>query len=591
MKHLRIAKQYGFNYVRLHTHCEIPEFFEAADEVGMMIQAELPYYGYFSPDRPYTHMSGAPLMAKEDLAELVTHMRRYTSLATYCGGNEGTFPTPLDKELFKLAKSLDASRPWLCMDGGMDFGNGNPNTHENSEINANCKYGEQIHPPIKDNAWPCMLHEFMSLGLNEDPRLESKFTGAFAPSKTLKEVKTFVTQKIGLDWKWAEACFDAGYRLQDIWHKIGIESARNDPLLDGFICWLMVDMSPSTQNGVLDMFWERKHGVPEWFREFNAPTVILGRNAATSEAISASPASVIHTAGDVLDVDWLVSHYRGEPVLSRRLVWRIVNDGQLLVTGHIDNLAIPAGSVTVVGRSHVTMPFVAKATKAKLIASLDSDNATNSWDLWIFPKFHPEPNAGKGMAASSDVFEILKDRYPGLTKLDAPNAGLAQVVLTKSLYAPGIAKVLEDGKSVVCLTLPGGNPIKPGVHLGWWQVSNQTGTAIARHPAFGDFPHDGFLDVGWFRMVDTAEKLDAGHPLPNVEPLMVGIGRNTNYDFGTLGYPLGFNLYAFQARVGHGKLLATGLNLLTKDPEAVYLLDQFIRYVRSDKFAPQGTLK
>ena len=64
---------------------------------------------------------------------------------------------------------------------------------------------------------------------------------------------------------------------------------------------------------------------------------------------------------------------------------------------------------------------------------------------------------------------------------------------------------------------------------------------------------------------------------------MVGIGRATGYSFGTLGYPLGFNLYAFQARARRGKLLATGLNLVGDNPEAVYLLDQFIRYVRSEK--------
>ena len=81
--------------MRHHTHCEIPEYYEAADEVGIMVQPELPYYGGFGPDRPYSHLSGAPLMAKDDLAELVTHYRRYTSLATYCGGNEGVCPSPL----------------------------------------------------------------------------------------------------------------------------------------------------------------------------------------------------------------------------------------------------------------------------------------------------------------------------------------------------------------------------------------------------------------------------------------------------------------------------------------------------------------
>jgi hypothetical protein len=54
-------------------------------------------------------------------------------------------------------------------------------------------------------------------------------------------------------------------------------------------------------------------------------------------------------------------------------------------------------------------------------------------------------------------------------------------------------------------------------------------------------------------------------------------------------YPLGVNLYAFQARVGQGKLLATGLNLVSENPESVYLLDQFIHYAQSNQFAPQGS--
>jgi beta-galactosidase/beta-glucuronidase len=117
-RHLKIMKQYGFNYVRLHTHCEIPEYFEAADEVGILLQPELPYYGRFGPDRPYSHLSGAPLMAKDDLAEVVAHYRRFTSLATYCGGNEAVCPSPLDRELRQLAHRLDPTRPFVCMDGG-----------------------------------------------------------------------------------------------------------------------------------------------------------------------------------------------------------------------------------------------------------------------------------------------------------------------------------------------------------------------------------------------------------------------------------------------------------------------------------------
>jgi hypothetical protein len=193
------------------------------------------------------------------------------------------------------------------------------------------------------------------------------------------------------------------------------------------------------------------------------------------------------------------------------------------------------------------------------------------------------------MAASPRVYGLLAGRYPELARLGSPGASQRTVVVAGGLLEPGVLESLEQGKNVVCLSLPGYNLLRPGVSLGWWQITNQTGTAIARHPAFGDFPHEGFLDQGWFRLVDTAEKLDPGHPFRTVEPLMVGIGRETGYAFGMAGYPLGFNLYAFQARAGSGRLLATGLNLASDHPEAIRLLDQFVRYAGSQQFRPSGT--
>jgi beta-galactosidase len=583
-KHLRIARQYGFNYVRHHTHCEIPEFYEAADEVGIMVQPELPYYGTFSENRLYAHLSGAPLMAKDDLVELVAHYRRYTSLATYVGGNEGYCPSPLDKELYQMAKKLDASRPWVSMDGGR-------NTRENSDVNNCWGFGVDTHPAMKENVWPHVLHEYMSLGINEDPRLEAKYTGGYAPNKSLAEVRKSVTEQVGLDWKWAEACFDAGHRIQGIWHKIGIETARIDPYLDGFICWLMIDISPSSQNGVLNMFWEPKNSTPEYFREFNSPTVILARTTTTPpQALCLDPASLIYREGDVLEVDWLVSHFQPQPVVGGTLAWQVVADGKPLASGKIEGVNLAAGSAAVAGRSRITMPSLTKAVKASLVVELEAAGARNSWNVWIFPKFRPQPDGGKGMAAAAGVFNLLAKRYPGIAKLGSPEAASARLVVARGLIEAGVLEALEQGKSVVCLSLPGYNTLRPGVRLGWWQVTNQTGTAIAAHPAFGDFPNDGYLDQGWFRLVDRAEKLDPGHKLRTVDPLMVGIGRATGYSFGTLGYPLGFNLYVFQARAGEGKLLSTGLNLASDDPEAVHLLDQFIRYAGSEQFAPKGTL-
>ncbi len=113
--------------------------------------------------------------------------------------------------------------------------------------------------------------------------------------------------------------------------------------------------------------------------------------------------------------------------------------------------------------------------------------------------------------------------------------------------------------------------------MGWWVQGPQTGTAVARHPAFGDFPHDGYLNELLFPILGCAVK--AGQPsFKSVEPLMVGAGQ------------WGYLLHVFQARAGPGKVLGSGLDLLSDRPEAAWLLDQFIRYVQSDRFQPAGTL-
>jgi hypothetical protein len=582
-KHLQMAKQYGFNYVRHHTHCEIPEFFEAADELGIMVQAELPYTGA-TPRMPFCHASGAPITPKEDLAELITHMRRYTSLSVYSGGNERTCPPPLDTELYQLAKKLDPSRLWVCKDGG---GNNSP---QNSDVN-HWFQGTNLHRPMKQNVWPHVLHEYMNIGINEDPRLEPKYTGVYQPNKTLKEVQSFTTEKVGLPWKWAESCFDAGFYFQKIYQKMGIEAARIDPYLDGFSFWLLVDCSPSAQPGVLDMFWEPKKSLPEYFRQFNAPTVILAKTTdrKSPELLGLNPATLIYTSGDTLTIDWVVSHFQPKPIENGVLAWQLVIDDKPAVHGAIEGIDVSAGSVPVVGRSQITMPALAKAVKAKLTVKLNAMETSNSWDIWVFPKFLPRPDTGKDLAASPRVFERLAPRYPGLVKLSSPEAKKAKVVVIHDFREPGMAEALEQGKSVICLSLPGYSTLQPGTQPGWWDPSHQTGTAIAVHPAFGNYPHEGYLDQGWFRLVGTAERLDPGHKFRTVEPLMLGIGRADGYRPGTLGRPLGFNLYAFQARVGNGKLLATGLNLASQNPEAVYLLDQFLQYAHSDRFAPTGT--
>ena len=63
----------------------------------------------------------------------------------------------------------------------------------------------------------------------------------------------------------------------------------------------------------------------------------------------------------------------------------------------------------------------------------------------------------------------------------------------------------------------------PNVKLGWWWMGDQVGTALLRHPVFGDLPHDGHLSPLLFRIVGNGKPLD-GAGYKEEDLLMVGEG-------------------------------------------------------------------
>ena len=148
--------------------------------------------------------------------------------------------------------------------------------------------------------------------------------------------------------------------------------------------------------------------------------------------------------------------------------------------------------------------------------------------------------------------------------------------MISSIGLPDVAPALAAGKRVLLINRTGG---KPNVRLGWWSMGDQVGTAFARHPALGDFPHEGFLSPLAFRILKTGLKLPAVTGLRPDEMIVVGEGRDSYF------------LYAGEARIKQGRALMTfGLDLLSGLPEATCLLDGLIHYAQSDAFDPKGEI-
>jgi beta-galactosidase len=558
-RHLELAKEFGFNYVRHHTHCESPEFYEAADEVGIMIQPELPYYG----KHPTEAFTFDPM---RDLTELMTHYRRYVSLSTYCMGNEGHLGSPLDHELYAMLKKNDPERLVIHEDGGI-------NTAQNSDYGSGrCGFDWAPYPQEADPR-PWINHEFLNLAVSRDARSAPKYTGSYLPPASMESYQHRLAAA-GLSRKWGDACLDAGQQLQRIYQKRGLEWARLNPRCNGYIFWTIVSVDGFGDQGLLNQFWEPRASKPDFFRQFNSPTAILCKM---------TPSDQILTAGDELKMEWWISHFGEKALKGMRLHWGLFTEVRVLqnhrwhpdlILGGGPSAPWSAETGDVKRIDHFdsgTVGNVERPLRAWLTADVLPLKLHNSWDMWLFPK--NSARRVESLCASPSVHKILSARYPGLALLNGSGNSDAKTLLTTALDTTA-RQWLKEGKNVLLLTLAGP---APGVKLGWWGMTGQTGTAIARHPAFGDFPHDGYMDELWFRIVDGT--VPAGPPaIRSVEPLMVCDGS------------LGYLIHVFQAKVGTGKLLASGLNLLSDKPEAAYLLDQFIKYVQSDKFQPAGTL-
>lgn len=556
--HLMTARRAGFNTVRHHTHCEIPEFFEAADEAGILIQPELPYYHDITTE-------GFEFDPLRDIQELYRHYRRYVSFGMYSTGNEGHLGSPIDARVYQWVKRADPDRIVQHQDGGC-------NTSANSDFTTPNGYGlaSSIVPWAK-GAFdgldrPFMAHEYLNLGIKCDPRIAPKFTGAIPAPRSLESYEDSL-RAAGLSRAWGDACLDSAHALQGYYQKQGIEQARLDPECDGYSYWTIVDvMVPQegsyTGQGYLNAFWEVKQGglALDRFRQFNGPTAILSLR---------DPESAIAVSGDTCRAGLWLSHFDASALNRVALSWKVQTASRLLAEGALPPFDAAPGDVKELGTAEFTVPDLDKPVQAVFTVTLDGLDVSNAWDFWFFPK--RQHTSGEGIAVTDDLYEALSRRYSSIVKAGTPEAESAQIV-AGSWDHPDLIAALAQGKRGLMIGPADGTP---NVKLGWWALGDQIGTAFAHHPAFGDFPHDGKLSPLWFRLIKQGIPLPITHQDGEYEYLAVGEGKRE------------YVAYVCQKTgPGGSKLLITrGVDVLADTPEGMYLLDAMLDYVRSPEFA------
>ena len=568
--HIAIYKRAGFNYMRFHTHSPLPEYFEMADELGLLLQPELPYYH----DVP---CEGFEFNPKREMFESFRTNRRYVSFATYSYGNEGFLGAPLDQEMYQWVNKYDPDRLVLHQDGGI----GNK-PQVNSDFVTNGVNGPSIINPWTPGDHdaleaPFVAHEYLNLAIKMDPRLEPKFTGIrVSPVSVSRWLEKL--QSVGLNEEWGANCIAAAEKLQGIYQKRGLESARRDPACDGYIFWSLVDASiPQgdcvAAQGYLDSFWNpRPNGIqPEEFYRFNGPSALLTKTNLDAPVLE---------AGLDFHADIMLSHYDAAAVPPGALTWKFATkDGsKVLAQGEFKHNEIPVGFAGVLESLDLTIPdgVLDEATALDFTVALKGTPIVNSWQYWFFPK-RVKPSLD-GVAVSDYWYPAFSEIYDNVKRIPG-NASESSEATDSDVWVvapgdPAYAEGIEQGRRLLVIS-PASSA--PNVSLGWWALGTQVGAAIADSPAFDGYPNANVMDELWFRLVRVGAPDLKTRPLGDAfEPLFVGEGRDSYY------------LYLGQTKFQNARILASyALDLVQNVPESNALLDSLLSYAKSDAFEPE----
>ncbi|MBS4197750.1 glycoside hydrolase family 2 protein [Lederbergia citri] len=593
-KQFKIVKSYGFNHVRLHGWTPPEPFWEAADQEGMLVQTELPHWSQEFLIRKKEANQETSEFLKRELKRIIQALHKHPSFMMLSMGNELISVEGHNQlnEFVRLARELDSSRIYTDNTG---FG----------ELPAHDREGDYYiptlnwHPPydiafsalpdttldydevtrLEDK--PLIAHEHGQFTMYVRPEESDKYKGILKPhwleyiNETLKAKK--LDERLN---EFNEAT--AIHLVRSL--KETMEKARRTKGLSG-IQLLDIRDFPGQGHatvGILDVFWDSKDIIqPKDFRQFNDQTVLLMR---------AKKRTFFN--GEELSADLEVSHF-GEAASSAKLTWKLEEEGNIVGERKQNIIDIPAGGLFELSKVRVKIRD-GKARKLTLKASIELNGNifTNEWDFWTFPRLTLPKNPERIWTNIETLRSILYgariEGTVGINHLSYKEENELDLVITDQL-SRDVLQYLVDGGSVWLMAKEGRQHDEVQTRylpIFWNYVwfPQQTGTTmgliIHDHPSMNHFPHDRFSDWQWFHLVDNTAALGMDL-IPQVKPIVEVIDN--------------FNrakslAYAYEVKVGRGKLFVTSFNLnekqKMKSPEAHNLFFQLLNYLNSNDFSP-----
>lgn len=561
-----VCRAHGLNHMRFHSWCPPKAAFDAADQTGIYLQVEVSSWANQS-----TTLGDGKSFDKylyEESERMVEAFGNHPSFCMMVYGNEpgGANQVPFLTEFVNFWKNKDSRRIYTS-------GAGWPNLPVNDFLSDPAPriqgWGQELksvingEAPKTDYDWsvynakfpqPIVSHEIGQWCVYPNFKEMSKYTGVLKPKNF--EIFKETLEENGLG-DLAEKYLLASGKLQTLCYKADIEAALRTKSLGGFQLLDLHDFpgQGTALIGVLDAFWDEKGYVtPEQFRAFNNETVPLARLKRR-----------VFKNTDTLKVAVEVAHFGKEEFKGVIPKWSLIRtDDSVFAEGDFMKKDIPIGNGISLGNIDLPLSKVEKAEKLTLKVTIE--NFENSWDIWVYP------NELKPIS-KEDGFKVVS-KLDDTTIKYLQNGGNVLLNVTKGDIAPDKGGDIGIGFSSIFWNTSWTNGQKPHT-LGI--------LCDPEHPAFANFPTEFHSNWQWWDAMShsNAIVLDG---LPDLDPIVRVIddwfkNRRT--------------ALIFEAKVGKGKLLMSGIDLHTNLEgrlEAKQLLYSLKNYMASDGFSPQTSL-
>lgn len=581
-------KKLGYNGVKLCLWVPPAYYFELADELGMLLWLELPMWlpkvtPYFKGQTP------------TEYERIIRQVRQHPSLIIYSLGCELNREVGAEilEPLYHQVKLLtgealvrDNSGSGEAYGGLLDEFADFYDYHFYSDIQF---FGELIDyfTPRWRPVQPWVFGEFCDLDTFRDLRKLTAANGGEAPWWVSSDP---VVNPQGARWQFDVPFQDerleaSGFKKrteelerisnrQALLHrKFTLELVRTYQEISGYVITGERD-TPISTAGMWDDTGSDKFP-PEAFRAFNADLMLaLGWDKRRAWVNGGDRAAYWDTfsypTGTHVRPHIIASNYSQASGVGA-LSWAVQVGAEELAT-HTSQVGLSPGEVREVAIAAFDMPQGSSPVRLTLAAELTLGDVKtcNTWPLWCFPA-DPWRNAQPFALIDPD------NRLEGLSDLVTvrDNIGSASVLLT-TIWNKDIEAFVSSGGRAILLAGSGKRhaPFKI-LPTPFWREAVKI---IEPHPAWDDFPHEGWTDLQFYGMA-TNLALDTAR-VPGCRPILRRLDART----------MAVHDYAAELSLGKGGLIVSTLRFegglgqqpvgVTRNVAAAYLLSCWLRYLQ-----------